>query len=498
MAKVIVFLGLVIFLAGCTTAVTPGIVSEDNASTTEVDLAGGEGITVQPDEWAGEGMPLLVWDDGEVVLQIANPLTGENVKGKEPLNLGVSGSMPHAFAISPERDKIVIATGSGVVCSAYSGGSRCITGSDTLHVVDLESWEAHSFPIRGEKSGLEKGWVVGKPLLSPDGSRVTIAYATPETNTVLQYICDTGVIVARRSLDFAPELLAYTEAGDRAGILVHGTPEGEEPGLSKPPPPQVVLLDSITLEPLGMVFEDVRSGYWCLENCGEDHAMMRFAYWKPGTALSPDGNRFYLVHPGEEMISIFDLVKMDVIEMPIGVAQSGTGIWTWLDGLLGMTASRAYAKGLTEGELVFTWISPDGDLLYIARQIHHPDLEEPTVFMSMQVVAIEDGSVVNQIDAPDSIVYINQLRLTSNGEHIVLVAWDKNGAYTQIYNAVDLQLLSEIEGWEITPAQTLGGVDVLLGVRYGNNQTEMAVIDPDHFDGNASWSVDGFATWIHE
>lgn len=498
MAKVMVFMGLVIILAGCITAVRPGIVTEDSASPNKVDPAVGEGVLAQPGEWVGEGIPLLVWDDNEVVLQITNPINGENVKGMEPLHLGESSSMPYAFAISPEQDKIVVATGSGMVCSAYGGGSRCMTGSDTLHIVDLESWQAHSFPIRGENSELEKGWVVGKPVLSTDGSRVTIAYATPETNTVLQYISDTGTRVTRRSLDFAPDLLAYTEAGDGAGILVYGTPEGEEPGISKPLPPQVVVLDSITLEPLGMVFEGVRSGYWCLENCGEDHGMMRFAYWKPGTTLSPDGNRFYLVHPGEEMMSIFDLVEMDVIEMPIRVTQSGTGLSTWLDGLLNMTASRAYAKGMTEEELVFSRSSPDGELLYIARQIYNADLEEYTVFMSMQVVAIEDGSVVNQIDPPDSIVYINQLRLTSNGERIVLIAWDENGAYTQIYNAVDLQLLDEIEGWEITPAQTLGGADVLLGVRYGKNQTEMGVIDPDHFAVDASWSVDGFATWIHE
>ena len=503
MRTLILFLVLVIVTTSCTTTPAPESATAKTAQIAEADPNAGEALAAQDvgkaiKQAEGEGVPLLVWDKGEVELRIANPVNGETVDGKVRLSLGESGSMPDAFAISPEHDKIAVATGSGMVCSAYAGGSRCITSSDTLHIVDVERWEVHSFPIPGETSGLGKGWVVGKPVFSPDGLRVTIAYATPEANTVLQYISDTGARFARRSLNFTPELVTYTHTGDSEGILVYGTPEGEAPGMSQPPPPRVELLDPITLQPLGIIFEGVLSGFWCLENCEGDHANMRFASWQPGAALSPDGKTFYLVHPGEAAVTIFDLVQMEVIEKPIRAGQSQNGRWAWLDKVLQLTAVTAHAKGMTEGELVFSTLSADGKVLYIARQAYEPEPDQLRTFVTLEAVDVKSGELLTQMGSSENTLYINGLRRTMDGESILLSGWDEKGARTEIYEGKSLELLGYLDDWEVIPGQTLDGENILLGIRQGDNSTELAFVEPGYFEIYQAWRVEGFATWVSE
>lgn len=85
-----------------------------------------------------------------------------------------------------------------------------------------------------------------------------------------------------------------------------------------------------------------------------------------------------------------------------------------------------------------------------------------------------------------------------DGESILLSGWDEKGARTEIYEGKSLELLGYLDDWEVIPGQTLDGENILLGIRQGDNSTELAFVEPGYFEIYQAWRVEGFATWVSE
>lgn len=147
-------------------------------------------------------------------------------------------------------------------------------------------------PIHVVCAPKENIWRSSLLAFRPDASHLALAYNEPNASRLMVFDTERTALVADRMLDFRPSLLTYTENG--MTLVVYGQERGVPAGLGTPPPPQVLLFDAATLEPLWeRSLDTVLSGSWCLERCTEQHGQQLLVEWQPAVVPAHDGRRLY-------------------------------------------------------------------------------------------------------------------------------------------------------------------------------------------------------------
>jgi DNA-binding beta-propeller fold protein YncE len=431
----------------------------------------------------GAPLVLLGWDGtlGRVVRAV-DPLTGEDAPGYAPLPIaGERDEMfmtPQLFA--PDG-RLALLDVVGQLCYPYAMGSTCGPRSSAVYLVDFATWALQPVPLPLD------GWAL-QLAFSPDGRRLAVALRDDAgENTLLIIDTAAATIIGQGRLPIAPTRLGF--GPDGATLMVYVQPEGDEPGLSPPPAPRVLLLDGATLAPIWeTTLDDVTSGHWCVENCDADHGGRKMTSVVPGVALSAEGDKLYVVHAGADRLTTVDLAGRAVQTVDIG------GDVAWLDRLLTLTAGVAHAKGPMDSFARYAVLSPDGARLYAggtdftmsANDSGGWDVAE--VMQPLRALDPTSGRVLAEIDAPN-----HSLRLTPDGERLLVVDASGSASIVSALDAATLATVARTEGMDVMMTVDLAGKTRLVGQSYRQSQSTFALLDPLTLEVVAEWSADGQA-----
>lgn len=441
--------------------------------------------------------PTLVPSDGRAIfaswdveqkattLRVVDPATGEPVPGFDafPLNAYRDSAyyLPHAF--SADGTQLAVLGTKGQTCFSYDDGSSCGPTAESLMLVDVPAWKATvvSLPVTGR---------AGTPAFSQDGSRVALSVRNQDGSALMVFDGVTGDVLGQTTIPFEPALVGFANGG--ADVAVYGQTEGEKAGVSKPGTPQLLLLDAATLATSWeTTFDSVLSGYWCTDKCDEGHGLRVSAIWTPAALLSPDGSNFYIVHADEDALTAVDLAARAVREMPIAAAQS------WIDRLLAATAGVAHAKGAMNGATRTAVISPDGKTLYVSGETWTSPVDAEGNFtmyneaLPLQAVDAATGTILNESDAGSA-----TLRMTPDGQTLLLMDWGNNWPVNKALDAQTLDLVNQVVGPEVLPAYGQDGEQLLLGQHYYATWMEFSVIDPQTYRQSEAWKWKEAGSWV--
>jgi hypothetical protein len=299
----------------------------------------------------------------------------------------------------------------------------------------------------------------------------------------------TGQLIAQQALAFRPSLMKYTQEG--TALAIYGQPLSAVPGMAKPDPPRVLLVDAATLDILwDQPLASIISGSWCLENCDAPHGEQTFAYWWPAVVPSHDGHTLYVVHADEEKLTAVDFDARTVHSVEIREAR------LWFEELLALTAGVAQAKGGENGAFKEAVLSADGTRLYaIGRRVNstrdaHGNWQVDEAYLGLQVIDVESGHKMASLDGE-----AKAIGSALDGAYLLLDDWDGRIWWTEVLDAESLQRVARLEGWKVVPARRIDGQPILLASN-PYRESQLAVLDPRSFDIVQAWSASGHAEWV--
>ena len=460
--------------AACTSWTTPTLTPDTG------QIAAPSATAKAGDAISAAGQLMVVWSpkSGEVWLRSVDAGSGQETAGKTHIHLGDSENGPAVSSLSPDGNRLAVAYGKSRICEPYAGGSLCMGEHLTLSLVDVATWQSQEIELPGG------GWA-SSMVFKPDSSQLALAYHQPDQDLLLLFDAASGALLASLELPFAVEWIEFVLGG--SDLAVVGSDPGQLAGISQPEISQVLLIDPATLEQSWQhSLDGVLSGQWCLENCEGSPDEIRFAYYKPGISLSPDGSQLYIVHADEEKITRLDLKAHTSRTFQIQPQQS------WLKWLLSLTAGRALAKTMPQGAIRLATSSPDGTVLYVATQRMSPDAQTPPE-TTLQAIDLASGNVISQAESR-SLTWPTRLSLSPNGEQLLLIGYDEDSSRSEIYTPY-LKQSGYLDGWQISPSRSPDGSPLLLGSDQGDKRTRLGLAD-GFFEIYHTWQTDGIAWWI--
>jgi hypothetical protein len=494
MIRVFLYLWLLLILAACT---VPSQATDEGAVSTQTPRR----LLAQPTvDSAFESSVLLSVRNAEAQhyeIRLVNPTTGEAAPGYPPLILA-SPEFVESETFSADGKRLAAVGSNDRRSEGYAGGVRYWPSADRLYLIDLPTWRAMTLPLPG------KGWV-GPLAFSPKAAYLALVYHDAlvyhgrKFSNLMLFDTGSGKLVAERTLEFRPTLLAYTQDGTT--LVVYGQPLGSPPGMGKPDSPHLLLAEATTLDVIwDQPLEDIVSGEWCLEKCNEPHGAQVFAEWRPAVVPAHDGHKLYIVHADAERLTTVDLDARTIQTVEVQAARS------WFERLLALTAGVAKAKGVYTGTTKEAVLSPDGGHLYVisrtsnARHDADGNEEEIETQLGLQVIDVERGREVASRDLEMTGTWLSADRIgfTPDNAYLLASGWRDGKRWTEVLDAKSLARVARLEGWEVVPTRRLGGQPILLARRWpGEKQTEFefAVLDPQSFDVVDSW-LESNASWM--
>ena len=430
------------------------------------------------------GVLLAYYDPTQMGYHIrpVDPANGEAIPARDPIRLSQDKNYLPQYAYTPDGKLLVALETRGQSCEAFSGGTSCYPGAEALHLVSLPDWKDITTLLPGS------GWV-GTLIFSPGNERLAMLYNRANTSSLLIIDAASGEIVAQQALDFQPERVAFAQEGRT--LVVYGTPQSDNPGITQPGAPRLVALDAVTLETVWeREFSGLASGSWCLEDCDQPHGQQLYAYWAPAVVFAPAENQLFILHADRDQLTRVDLVDGAVSQLQITKRQS------WLERLLSLTAGVASAKGGSRGATKQAFLAAGGKQLYVLSTatdaVRNQDgyWEPINEYTEAQVIDLASGQIVDRYPAASS-----WLRSSPDGRFILVETWQDTGLDTQLLAAGTLEKVADFQDWEIVWAPGLDGQAALLGKRGTNTTTELALFDPQSYQVVSTWSYNGLAEW---
>ena len=420
---------------------------------------------------------------------LVDPVTGRELPGYAPI-------FAWPEAVSAVGTKLAATEFRGQVSEPYAGGTSYRPNAEILHLVDLPAWRAVTTTLPG------KGWV-WPMTFSPDATRLALAYHSRASSALLIFDADTGQLLAQQALAFRPSLMAFTPDG--ASLVAYGQPLGSPPGMGKPDSPRVLLAEAKTLEVMwDQPLEDIVSGDWCLEQCGEPHGAQVFAEWRPAVVLSHDGRKLYVVHADEERLTTVDLDARTI--QGRGRRPSPNVGQSWFERLLALTAGVAQAKGVNTGTAKQAALSPDGRHLYVVETTRditrsaEGNSEGIETQVGLQVIDVESGqkAVSRNIEVTGTWMSADRMRFTPDGAYLVMSGWRDGEQWTEVLHAKSLERVARLDRWDVVLTRRMDNQPIILAVanRRAGEQTELAVLDPQSFDIIHSWPAERYTSWV--
>lgn len=410
-----------------------------------------------------------------------DPATGEPSTAPGVIDQTLPGAEMSTFALSLDRQRLAVATGTLTFCEPSMGGSACWAGTETISLLNLTTGEVH-------QTELDRRGRVSLMAFDPSGRRLAMAAQTLEGTRLLILDMDAARLDGEVTLPVVPSILGYTSDG--ASLVVFGADPGSEPGMAPPGPAQVLVLNAADLSTeWNQAIDGLMMGSWCLEACESGHDLVRMMAWSPAFTLQASADRLLILHAESERLTTVDLRNRLVQSAAIGPAKS------WLDRLMAWGTVSAEAKGWAEGAMKQLAISPDGSKLYSVGRLLHtrtkPDgsiegWEEP---LGLDVVDPATGVLQGHVET-DAIA----LRLSADGRWLVLERWDYRGPVSQVVDTHSLEAGTSFEGWQILTVVSREGRSLLLATSQGPSTTRFALIDPATMQRYRAWTVDGMAT----
>jgi hypothetical protein len=216
-------------------------------------------------------------------------------------------------------------------------------------------------------------------------------------------------------------------------------------------------------------------------------------YWSPAVVFDPVRNRMHIIHADEDRLTTVDLQRRSAKSLEIRPAL------TWFEQLLALTAGVAEAKYWPEGGYGSGVLSSDGRQIYTVGRT--TDLFEEAngewtmdeTSLGLTVIETDSGHRLGTRESSAS-------RIRSSVDHRYLILdWGLTGS-TEVLEAETLELVGEVEGWEVLAGRRIDGQGVFLlasqtGERF-DAPTRMATLALEPFEFMIPWSISGSAFWI--
>lgn len=411
--------------------------------------------------------------------------TGKDAVGYDPIHAEIP-------VFSDDGKFLAAVESHGESCEPSGGGVACRPSAATLHVLDLQTQHQLTIPLPAD------GWV-GSISFPPDTNRLVMAYNRRESSTIMLADVDTARVVSQREIEFRPTLLHF--APDRKTLAVYGQARGDDPDVSRPPAPQVILLDVASLQVTWQqTLDNVVSGSWCVEGCQGSHEQQLAAAWYPAVIPSRDGRYLYIVHADADQLTTIDLSERKIRTTAVQTARS------WFEDFLAMTANVAEAKGGVNGSSQYATLSPDGSRLYVIGQTmkatHDTTSHWDTIYASgdLQVIDTQSGKRLDSraMENRQAISeYLDGVSVTPDGAHVCVVRSDEqNHWWTEIFDATSLQPTTQLKDWRVLITSQLNGEPMLLAHQPNAQPLRLGLVDPATFRVTRSWLLASNAGWV--
>ena len=326
---------------------------------------------------------------------------------------------------------------------------------------------------------------------NPDSTRLALTYlrrsddGKQQKNTLMVFDAATGNVLSQTDLAFKPSLLEYGSEGSE--LIVYGAAEGPVIRVSKPGPPQLLLLDAATLQVnWEREFQDLVSGRWCITNCEQELQFREHESWELAVVLSEDRRTLHIVHAADERITTVDLDARSVSGTEIRTARS------WAERLLDLTAAAVEAKGWPEGVTRAAALSPDGTRLYVLTHETSGLIGARPKSRGLRVIDIETGREMATRETK-----AEEIRFTPDGTRLLLDSRDGSSTALEVLDAESLDIVATLSDWRVQPTRNLDGASMMLATRLlEETTTRFAVLDPETFEVVDSWLGASQSRWV--
>jgi hypothetical protein len=410
-------------------------------------------------------------------IHLVDPESGQDIPDYPPI-------VGAPYSLSVDGKKLAAIESYGQSCEPSGVGTACYRSADVLHLIDLQSWREVTATLAADS------WT-GPSAFSPDTRRLGLVVNAPRSSILMLFDTSTGQPISQRVLPFRPALTRYSLDGAR--LAIYGQPLGSNPGIARPDPPHVLLLDAATLDIIwDQPLASILSGNWCLENCRASHEEQLFATWGPAVVFSTDGRKLYIVHADTERLTTVDFVARSVSSVAIQMAQS------WVEQLLDLTAGVAEAKGGANGAVKTAVLSPDGAKLYLlggtyaARRDSQGQWQSTEDSLGLQVIDVASGRNLATYDTEARW----WIRVSPDGAFVFLTDSDGDAWSTEVIDAKRVQQVARLDRWEVVPTYRLDGQPILVASQLPGQPSHLAVVDPRSLAVIHSWSVNSEASWV--
>jgi len=404
------------------------------------------------------GVPVIEFLNERSVLLVISSVTGKVFDTFTPIPLGEN----YNYAFAPD------------------GHTLALVSNARLYLIDLPSWKISTFVV-----GLY-GWLV----YSPDGTLLALASGGSDGN--LRVVdARSGEVKASAQAGFSIRNVKFTNDGK--AIMVYGphlasTGIAANAGVSVGAPKAALFAVSDLSVLWSVELNGIRDGVFPkkADTANTQDIYQPGAAWRyePGIAFDPSTDVLYLVHGDEDKLTTIDFTKRKVSTVKVHVKTS------WLDQFIALTAGVAHAKGM-DGTTKQAVISQDGNYLYVVGTTEaysknsSGNWDVTQTFVGLQVIATEDGSLVDQKDTEASSV-----ALSSDGKYLFLTGWDNDNtgtSWTEVYDIASNKIVKHIDSVYLTPTRRVDGTPILVSNEYIGNVCDMVSVDPTTWAIASDW-----------